>query len=222
MSFQIKSVEEATAQHGVKMLVYGEAKAGKTVLASTAPHPVIISAEKGLLSLRGTGLPVIEVESIAQLAEVYTWLRGGSHPFHTVALDSISDIAEVCISEELKRTKDGRAAYGELATKMMKIIRDFRDLPRHVYVIAKQEFDKDGVNGAMMYRPSMPGRELTKQLPYMFDEILQLFVMKDNTGQTHRVLRCSPDAQNIAGDRSGRLEPFEPAHLGHVIGKILA
>lgn len=39
-------------QEGVKVLVYGQAGAGKTRLIQTLPTPVIISAEGGLLSLR--------------------------------------------------------------------------------------------------------------------------------------------------------------------------
>ena len=38
---------------GVKVLVYGQAGSGKTTLIRTAPAPLILSAEAGLLSLAG-------------------------------------------------------------------------------------------------------------------------------------------------------------------------
>lgn len=224
--FQIQSTEQVTDQQGVKVLVYGKAKVGKTTLARTAPNPLIISAERGLLSLRGAQLPVIQINNIIELTNVHAWLLRDqqSTQFHTICVDSISDIAEVCLTEEkAKSKKDPRQAYGELAEHMVKIIRNFRDLPRrHVYMIAKEEYDKDGDMGMMMFRPSMPGKQLTKDIPYMFDEILQLFIHKDDQGALHRVLRCHPDNQNIAGDRSGKLGAYEPADLGHIITKILA
>ena len=37
---------------GVKILCYGEAGVGKTVLLATLPRPVLISAESGTLSLQ--------------------------------------------------------------------------------------------------------------------------------------------------------------------------
>ena len=44
---------------GVKVLVYGHAGAGKTSLIRTAPNPVILSAEAGLLSLSDLDIPYI-------------------------------------------------------------------------------------------------------------------------------------------------------------------
>ncbi len=47
----------------VKCLIYGESGVGKTWLCQTAPKPVIISAEKGLLTLKHVNIPVIEMIS---------------------------------------------------------------------------------------------------------------------------------------------------------------
>ena len=47
MAIQLKRTKEATAQ-AVKLLVYGQAGAGKTSLIPTLPTPVILSAEGGL------------------------------------------------------------------------------------------------------------------------------------------------------------------------------
>ena len=47
----------------VKALVYGDAGAGKTKLCATAPTPVILSAESGLLSLADYEIPVIDIST---------------------------------------------------------------------------------------------------------------------------------------------------------------
>ena len=111
--------------NGLRVLVYGQAGAGKTTLISTLPNPVIVSTEGGLLSLKEYKIPYIEVTSIAGLGDVFQWLMESeeSKTYKSVALDSISEIAEVVLSGEKKVNKDGRAAYGEMNDRMAQIIR---------------------------------------------------------------------------------------------------
>jgi len=115
MAIQLKRTKEATAQ-AVKLLVYGQAGAGKTSLIPTLPTPVILSAEGGLLSIADTNLPFIEINSMDDLREAYKWLNGSAEAseFQSVALDSISEIAEVVLNTEKKVNKDPRAAYGAM------------------------------------------------------------------------------------------------------------
>ena len=58
----------------VKVLVYGPAGIGKTTLCQTAPRPLIISAEGGMLSLRKVSIPVLEVNEIGDLNDIFLWL----------------------------------------------------------------------------------------------------------------------------------------------------
>src|SRR6056300_1547395 len=100
--------------NGVKLLVYGQAGAGKTSLIRTLPSPVVLSAEGGLLSLSGSDIPYIEVTDMATLNEAYIWVTQSDEAkqYGSVALDSISEIAEVVLSSEKKKSKDPRQAYG--------------------------------------------------------------------------------------------------------------
>ncbi len=208
--------------NGVKMLVYGNAGSGKTSLIPTLPNPIVLSAEGGLLSIQGADVPFIEINSMATLMEAYTWLTESAEAkqFDSVALDSISEIGEVVLAEELKRNKDGRAAYGELNTVMASMIRAFRDLPsKHVYFTAKCDKSQDET-GRMLYAPSMPGKSLSMQIPYFFDLLLALRVEKDAEGLSQRALMCDSDGIWQAKDRSGKLDTWEAPDLGAIINKI--
>lgn len=210
------------ASSGVKVLVYGQAGAGKTTLIKTAPAPLILSAEAGLLSLAGTDIPFIEIHSIAELGEVGQWITQSKEAaqFKTICLDSISEIAEVCLSEAKQSLKDGRAAYGEMADQMSKVIRAYRDIPgRNIYFTAKMD-KSESDTGARLFAPSMPGKTLTQQLPYFFDEVLALRLVTDKDGNTGRALMCAPDTMWTAKDRSSRLAAWEPADLGAIFNKI--
>ena len=221
MAINVKTTGSLAA-NGVKVLVYGQAGAGKTSLVKTLPNPIVLSAEGGLLSIQDADLPFIEIGDMDTLKEAYSWLAGSDEAkqYQSVALDSISEVAEVVLHHEMKKNKDGRAAYGEMNTTMQELIRAFRDLPgKHVYMSAKLEKSQDEM-GKMLYNPGMPGKSLTQGLPYFFDEVLALRVEKDGEGVTQRALMCDGDGLWLAKDRSGKLEAWEAPDLGAIIAKM--
>ena len=222
MAISLKRTGDVSALN-VRLLVYGAAGAGKTSLIPTLPSPLVLSAEGGLLSIKGADVPFIEIKSMDDLKEAYQWLTESEEAaqFKSVALDSISEIAEVVLTAEKATAKDPRQAYGALQDQMQMIIRAFRDLPgKHVYFSAKMEKAQDET-GRILYAPSMPGNKLAQQLPYFFDEVLALRVEKDAEGVPQRALMCASDGLWSAKDRSGRLDAWEGADLGAVIEKIM-
>lgn len=221
MAINVKTTGSLSA-NGVKILCYGQSGAGKTTLVATLPSPIVLSAEGGLLSIQDADLPYIEIASMEDLKEAYQWLTESEEAkgFQSVALDSISEIAEVVLNHEKKVNKDPRAAYGAMQEQMADIIRAFRDLPsRHVYMSAKLEKTQDEM-GRVLYAPSMPGNKTGQSLPYFFDEVLALRVEKDADGNTQRALMCDSDGLWLAKDRSGKLLTWEAPDLGAVIAKI--
>ena len=221
MAINLKSTGNL-AGNGVKLLVYGAAGAGKTSLIPTLPNPIVLSAEGGLLSIQDAELPYLEITTMAELQEAYKWLAESAEAaqFESVAIDSISEIAEVCLNYEKKVNKDPRAAYGAMQEQMADIIRAFRDLPaKHVYMSAKLEKTQDEM-GRILYAPSMPGNKTGQSLPYFFDEVLALRVEKDAEGATQRALMCDSDGLWLAKDRSGKLDAWEAPDLTVIINKI--
>lgn len=216
----------ASLEAGIKILVYGQAGHGKTTLCATAPRPVIISAEAGLLSLARYSIPVAEINSLADLREMYQWVTTSAEAnnFDTICLDSVSEIAEKLLANAKKTVKDPRQAYGLLIDEMSDTIRAFRDLRgKHVYFTAKQEWIKDETTGKTMFGPTMPGQKMGQALPYFFDEVFCLRIgMTPDQKSSYRYLQTQPDFQYTAKDRSGRLELMEPPDLNHVFGKMLA
>lgn len=238
MTINWTTTSQSNAVQGVKILVWAESGMGKTTLCATAPAPIILSAEKGLLTLNKKNLerlygvntpgiaydiPVMEIKTMKDLEEAYQWLTESPHAaqFSTVCIDSISEIAETVLNNEKRSAKDPRQAYGALLEKMETIVRSFRDLPgKNVYMIAKAEPAKDELTGIVRFGPSMPGSKLGPKLPYFFDEVFKLAVNKDAKGVLFRYLLTQPDLQNTAKDRSGALDPMEPPHLAHIFNKI--
>jgi phage nucleotide-binding protein len=220
MAINLRSTKDLHA-NGVKLLVYGNAGAGKTSLIPTLPNPIVLSAEGGLLSIADADVPYLEVNDMTTLMEAYDWLAvGAGREYQSIALDSISEIAEVVLNHEKKIAKDPRQAYGAMQEQMSDLIRAFRDLPgRHVLFTAKCEKTADET-GRILYAPSMPGNKTGQQLPYFFDEVLALRVEKDQEGVAQRALMCDSDGIWQAKDRSGKLDTWEAPDLGAIIRKI--
>ena len=225
MAIKLTTTKQAAQVNGIKVLTYGQAGAGKTSLCATTGEPtIIISAESGLLSLRGHDIPVIEVKSIADVHEAYQFVVSSDEAkdFRWVCLDSISEIAEVVLNHEKKISKDPRQAYGALSEQMQDLLRAFRDLPgKNVYMSAKMDRQKDQQTGAMLYAPSMPGAKLGQGIPYLFDEVFVLRAEKADDGMTYRTLQTAGDYQYIAKDRSGCLDLYEEPSLSTIAAKII-
>jgi len=224
MALNFTTTDRAAALNGVKMLVYGQAGVGKTVLVSTAPTPFLISAEGGELSLRNMQIPMVKVATVDDLRDVYAWCERSAEArqFQTICIDSLSEIGEVVLNNAKRQVKDPRQAYGELLEKMESIIRLFRDLPgRNVYMSAKMEPTKDELTGVVKYGPSMPGSKLVSKLPYFFDEVFRLGINKTPQGELYRFLQTQPDFQYEAKDRSGVLDVVEQPNLTYIFSKIL-
>lgn len=221
-SAPLKSTRGYGQQEGVKILTYSPAGYGKTTLCATAPTPVILSAESGLLSLRKHDLPYWEIKSITDLRQAYLWAKTSTEAkqFQTICIDSISEIAETVLAFQKGKNKDGRMAYGDMIDEMNKVIKEFRDLQGfNIYMSAKQERVKNEATGVIMNVPSMPGAKLGANLPYLPDEVFQLCI--EGVGaSSFRFLRCQPDFMNEAKDRSGALTAMEEPNLTKIIDKI--
>ena len=207
----------------IKVLTYGPTNAGKTFLCSTAPNPLVLSVESGLLSLSSKNLPYMEIQNYTQMMEIHAWLLSSQEArkaFQTICLDSLTEIMEVLLTHEKSINKDGRQAYGALLDNGMALVRMFRNLPFNVYMSAQMEYVKDDVQGGVKYGPSMPGSKLSQKLPYQFDEVFKADVGVDKSGNRYHYLLTQSDLQNTAKDRSGKLASIEYPDLTAIFTKI--
>lgn len=212
----------------VKVLVTGESGAGKTrSLGHFGNDIFIFSHEGGLLSLRDEDIAYAEVKGVEDIYEAYAWATQSEEAkkYNTIGIDSLSDLAEVVLSTEKKTgkgAKDPRAAYGEMQDKMGDIIRAFRDMPGKNVVFTSKVEKAATETGELRWVASLPGKKLTADVPYYFDEVLVVRVHKDATGAISRGFQCNDDGVWHAKDRSGRLDMWEPYDLHAIVAKIAA
>ena len=217
------STREASVSHGLKILVHGPAGAGKTRLCATTgdlEHTLILSAEAGLLSLRDVDIDVLVIRSIEDMRRAYGFITAGKDKRYTwICIDSLSEIAEQCLAHEKDVNANGLKAYGEMADTMFKLIKKFRDLAGfNVVFTAKQERIQD--EGRLLYAPSLPGKQLTQGIAYLFDEVFAMRNARADDGSIKRFLQTVNDGVYDAKDRSGSLAAVEAPSLSAIAAKI--
>jgi len=205
------------------MVLYGASGAGKTVMGSTAPDPIYISAEKGLLSLAHKDIPYIEIDTLKSLDEAYKYVVKSE--YETIVIDSLSEITQVCLTQftesMIKASSTGkidkRQAYGKNNEEIGNMIRNFRDIDgKNVVFIAKERKHTDDDSGITTFEAYMPGQVLPFDLPYLVDEVFCLQIAKNG----ERFVQTYIDRKRICKDRSGTLANNEKPDLGLIFEKI--
>jgi phage nucleotide-binding protein len=144
MSFidRIKKTSEVRHDAHLKFLVYGAAGVGKTYLARTLDGPALVgSCESGLASLADKDIDFVEIKCLQDLRDMFIFLSREKHNYKWAVLDSISEMAEMALTEALTANKDPRKAYGDMQENIIKLLRAFRGLPINIFFAAKQRQD---------------------------------------------------------------------------------
>lgn len=208
--------------YGVKALIYGPPGGSKTPTINTAPRPVLLACEPGLLSMRGSTVPTFQAFTAKLIDEFFEWLFGSTETknFDTVAIDSTSQMAEIYLNDAKKNNKHGLKAYGEMAELTLKHLERLYFLPyKHTYLIAKEMIANDG--NISTRRPYFPGQQLNTEVPHKYDCVLRLAIHNvPGVGQI-KAFRCIQSLEEMARNRTGTLNEFEEPDFGKLVTKCM-
>lgn len=208
----VKEITESAKY--LKMLVYGFPKVGKTTFAGTAPKPLFIAVEPGIVTLvknpenreRFKDVRWMGCKNINGLNIITQALRDGQVPDReTIVLDTLSEFEDKVMQHYMNQLvasgkKDNlwnpewpeyKAITGMLKQAMMEL----RDIPRHVIVLCHLRDDPDKSRGGMnVYRPDLMPK-LGNSLTAMFN--LVGYMYKENEVVKMRV---EPTPNIVAGN----------------------
>lgn len=205
---------------GHKALCYSGPGVGKTPVMLTAPNAMAIVTEPGVKSVRYSEMPTWEAFDAKRIRDWWAWIKGSTEPrkYATICIDSASELCEILLRDWLSKKKDGRAAYGEMASEAYDILGGLYFLRGpNVFITAKQDDKPD--DGTGRQRPYFPGKELHVKVPHLYDMILHLETIVLNDGSKAKAFRTSDNPMCVARDRSGLLAELEPANLTHIFNK---
>lgn len=208
---------------GVKAIVFGPPGSGKTPVFNSAPRPLLLACEPGLLSMRGSQVPTFQAHTSEAIDEFFKWFWNSSEVknFDTIGVDSVSQMCDIFLQKANKKNKHGLAAYGDMADDTMEILRPlFFMKEKHCYLISKQTVIRD--NGIDVKYPYFPGKQLPTEVPHLFDMILHLGIHNVPSMGQVQSFQCRQSIDTLARDRSGKLNEFEPPDFGQIVRKAMS
>jgi len=211
----------------VKAIIYGMSGVGKTFSASTLDpkKTLILSAESGLISLRGRDIDVWEIEKWADMMEAYKQLilPENIEKYDTVFIDSLTEIDELAKEQIVKQDRPNlkgkdigkiyddmmtQQDYGLLATRMTRFIRAYRDLDYNIIVTALELDRKNDITGEVKLVPSISGK-LSLNLSGYFDEVFHMITKREPDNKVGRYFITANIENTVAKDSAGALDLME-------------
>lgn len=166
---KIKSASELPQNQN--FCLYGDSGVGKTRLAASAPKVLMIDVnDRGHDSVRRDIDPkFIQVERWQEVNDIYWYLQEGDHDFESVAMDTVSNLQNICMdfvlgdeaARDASRDPDmpARQAWGKVGKLMRTQIINFRNLPMNVIFVAqlrvKASGDDEDMDTEITYGPEV-------------------------------------------------------------------
>lgn len=216
----LRPARDFAKMYGCKGLIYGPPGSAKTPIINTAPRPVLLACEAGLLSMRTSNVPTFQAFTPERVNEFFKWFFNSneSKAFDTLAIDSAPQMADIYLQQALKTNKHGKAAYGDMATAVMDNLRPlFYMQQKHAYVICKETSDAQG-----MKRPYFPGQQLNVDVPHLYDFILHLGVKNVPGAGQVLAFQCNQNFDVLARNRTGNLNDYEPPNFAALVQKAMS
>lgn len=156
--------------------------------------------------------------------------------YATYFVDSITVAARLCLVWAQQQPEAFNAAgapnllgaYGLLGREMIAWITQLQHAKtKNVVMLGIIHQDKDDF-GRVSWELQIDGKKAAKEIPGIVDEVLSLHMVTfEGDAEPTRAFLCSPAVglAHIPGafplkDRSGRLDEYEPPHLGNLIKKL--
>ena len=153
---------DATADHGLKIALYGVSGTGKTTFWSTFPAPILAiicsGGRKQAGELQSLGdrhssrVRTVTLQQAEELLVLGEWLQGGgAEQYRTIVLDHASGFQDLIlggvIGKPVPEQKEwglaSREQWGQVGAKFKEYLKPLIDVPQNVVIVAHQRNFKE-------------------------------------------------------------------------------
>jgi hypothetical protein len=158
----ISFVDPKTIPDTYNILLYGPSGSGKSTAAASAPGPILYLNADGPDALRyprrkhgNEKIREAAVTSGQVLNEVLIMFRNGGGGFKTVVLDTFSAVYSALLEDKAKGGRPTLPQHGDVQTALGRFVKEMRDQPVHLVILAQEHTDKDESSGVIERVPYM-------------------------------------------------------------------
>ncbi len=216
---EIKTYEPS--DHRVRLMIYGASGIGKTVFGATAPKPLFLAVEDGLLSLSDKKAQYVKITSLQDMTDVLKALKedklldskGKPIEYETIVIDSLTAVQDVVIRNVTGGRQPSMNQWGDFSDKMAIILKGFCALDKHVIftcLASEKNAEDDEGKEYTRFQPELFGK-LAEKAQAMMDFVayyyMRVEVINDKPTQK-RVLTFEISPRWKAKDRTGKMPKY--------------
>ena len=209
----------------LKVLIWGEAKSGKTTFAATFPRPFFFDLDNGMLTLAGKNIEYetyngdkgyrkfrIDLPKIAERNDI-----------DTLVIDSLSTMQCFMMEEiqKLSGTFPGTPQiqeYGLQIVKLRKFLYELVAYNKHVVLIGHEQIWQDSITQETFILPLIVGKNLPNRLGNWFDEFYHMESLATKEGIVHKI-RTMKSRKYSCGSRLNCLDELEEPDFNVIMAK---
>lgn len=201
------------------MLVYGQAKIGKSTFCAKFPDAVFAATEKGLDNLSTYQVPI---NSWEDFLDFMGQIAKGGHPFRTIIVDTVDRLYRYCetyVCKSLNIVIPEDQGYGvgraKVNAEFFRAMDKALSLPYGIVLTAHAVTKDIKTPGGTTDRsvPSLPEKVtqyLTANVSVLAFAAVMPVMQADGTAKRQHMLCTKPHTDFDAGDRTGRLPDMLP------------
>jgi hypothetical protein len=209
----------------LKVLIWGEAKSGKTTFAATFPRPFFFDMDNGMLTLAGKDIEYetydgdkgykkfrMDLPKIAERSDI-----------DTLVIDSLSSMQNFQMEEiqKLSGTFPGTPQiqeYGLQIVRLRKFLYELVAYKKHVVLIGHEQVWQDEVTKETFILPLIIGKDLPNRLGNWFDEFYHIEAVPTKEGIVHKI-RTKKSRKYSCGSRLNCLDELEEPSFQTIMKK---
>ena len=240
----MQTLDTLVSTQKIKLLVYGQSGAGKTVFSTGAPKPLVLDFD-GKVSSAASYYSAHAPERLKEISyENLTDVPGQERPFRrfkrilqglqkdaaegklkheTIVLDSLTLFLDAFMADIIaenpgvKRPNNVPALqdYQILNIQFKDVMSQLLGLPCHLIVVGHITSETNQETGRIFWKPLVPGK-LADRLPQIFTEVYRSYVVHQN-GQQQYLCQTSSDGEYVCRTQIPGLPTHIPADFSRLV-----
>ena len=188
----IKKSNELTIPSTVKMMIYGQAGMGKTTLALSAPHPLLLDFDGGVKRVNMAHLDGVDIVQVTSWQDVQQVLQENLSSYQTIVVDTIGKMMDFIITYKCGTRQPQIRDWGGINAEFSWMTRTLSSLNKNVVFVAHRDTRKEGDDTVCI--PALREKSYNSIVTEL--DLLGYLEMKNENGVQRRTITFDPTSRN--------------------------